>query len=344
MAAQLTRKDIAKAAGVSPSTVSRALSGSKLIPETTVAMIRELAERMGYRPNILAKRLAVNRSFQIGFVLPLGLNRKGPLQMSYYSTILDGMVGAAFPRGFSVGIHPYAGESEDAAAGLADIVGRRDADGLVLLGLKQGSPIPDALLKASVPFVLIGSSHRKASSVNCDPGKALKDMLKVVKSLSYERLVYVKGAPNYYDAALQASSLEQGLKETPFANFETLEGDYSRTSGYKAADALFSKGGLMRSGRVPKTCVFLACDRMAMGFYRYCQEHGIAIPEEVGVVGSDRDDAALGLHPELSTMRQPRLEMGRAAMDLLIDLCEGPASQKPRSLMIEEMFLKRDSI
>jgi len=343
MAAKLTRKDIAKAAGVSPSTVSRALSGSKLIPEETVAMIREVAGRMGYRPNLLAKRLAVNRSFQIGFVLPLGLNRKGPLQMSYYSTILDGMVGAAFPRGFSVGIHPYDSESEGAASSLADIVTRRDADGLVILGLTQGSPIPGALLKASIPFVLIGSCHKKAHSVNCEQSPAIREMLRTVKELSYERLIYVKGAAQYYDAALQEGSLKEALKETPFKSFHEMDGDYSRTSGYKAAERLFSEGGLLRGKRLPKTCVFLACDRMAMGFYRFCQERGIRIPDEVGVVGSDRDDAAQGLHPELSTMRQPRLEMGRSAVDMLIDLCEG-SDPEPKDMMIEERFLKRGSI
>ena len=343
MAAKLTRTVIAKEAGVSPSTVSRALSGSKLIPEETVARIREIAVRLGYQPNLLAKRLAFNRSFHLGFVLPLDLSKghKGPLRMSYYSTILDGMVSVAYKRSYRVCLHPYEGESAGSSLGLIEIVKRRDADGLVLLGLTQGSPIPGELIEAKIPFVLIGSRHDGAFSINCDQAPAIRTMLSRITSLGYERLIHVKGASNYYDAIMQNKALAAAVKDGPFAKYDELEGDYSKTSGYEAAKSIFGAKGAKALKR--KTCVFLACDRMAMGFYRYCQEKGIRIPDDVGVFGSDGDELSKVLHPELSTMLQPRSQMGAAAAKMLMDSCDSSEASQ-RELIMEEPFVEGASL
>ncbi len=341
MSRKLTRTDIAKAVGVSPSTVSRALAGSALLPKSTIAQVRKVASRMGYRPSVLGRRLAANRSFQIGFVLPLGLHRKGPLQMSYYSTILDGMVSGAYPRGYSVSLHPYEQEDAASASRLADIVAERHVDGLVILGLTQRSCIPGTLLSAGVPFVLIGARPEGdgISSVNCNPAPAIRGMLDALRGGSYRRLYFVHGNLQYYDAVAQRRALEDELGERPFESVEILEGDYSRSSGYKAAERILSSS--RRDGF--KECVFLANDRMATGFYRYCHERGIRIPDRIGVVGSDGDEAATALHPDLCTMLQPRIEMGRAAAGILIDACEDRRSSS-RCMMIDESFLKGKSI
>jgi len=318
---KLTRKDIAKEAGVSPSTVSRALTGSPLIPPETTAKIRELAGRMGYKPNALAKQLAFNRSFQLGFVLPLNLKlaHKSPLRMSYYSNILNGMVGTAFERGYRVCLHPYAGEGKDAGDALAEAVEKRNVDGLVLLGLSQRSRIPASLIESNAPFVLIGSRQKGASSVNCNPLPALKAFISRIAELGYERLIHVQGDSRYYDAATQNASLKAAAKGSRFESFETMPGDYSKTSGHNAAEELFAR----RRRFEAKTCVFLACDRMAMGFYNYCHERGIGIPTDVGVFGSDGDELASALHPKLASMIQPRESMGSLAASILMDICEG---------------------
>ena len=131
---KLTRIDIAKAAGVSPSTVSRALSGSPLLPDETIERIRAIADKMGYHPNTLARQLAMNRSMRIGYVVPHRSTRKGPLQVSYFSTILDAMVAEAYKLDYDVSIINYDEESREMVADLADRVRSRNVDGLVLDG------------------------------------------------------------------------------------------------------------------------------------------------------------------------------------------------------------------
>ena len=108
---KLTRKDIAEIAGVSPSTVSRALSGSDLLPGETIERIAKIAREMGYQPNSLARDLARNRSFNIGYVVPQRKKHKGPLQVSYFSTILDAVVKEAFDWKYDITIINYEEES-----------------------------------------------------------------------------------------------------------------------------------------------------------------------------------------------------------------------------------------
>lgn len=130
-AKNLTRKDIAARAGLSPSTVSRALAGSELLPQETIERVRALASEMGYRPNILAKRLAKNRSLQIGFVVRSGIKGRGPFIMSYYSALLDSVVQCAFEHGYTVSIQPIQEEVPGEAERLGELVRSRQLDGLI---------------------------------------------------------------------------------------------------------------------------------------------------------------------------------------------------------------------
>ncbi len=337
----LTRNDIAVAAGVSPSTVSRALAHSPLLPSATIERICKIAKELGYRPNQLARRLAANKSFQIGVVAPLGVARKGTFQVGYFASILDAMVSTAYKKNYNITIFPYSSASRGRTEKLVELVSSRHVDGLILLGLKQRSRIPSLLSKAGTPLLLIGSHSTVANvfSVNCDPQSAVAEMLRALEQRDYRRLVYVSGNLDYFDAGIQRRAL---LKEMESSNIELLkiiDGDYSRRSGYAAAETVMQLDSMSEDN--DKCCVFLANDRMATGFYRYCNEHGVRIPQQLGVVGSDDDDAARALYPDLTTIRQPRPDIGRVAVELMTRLLDG---ERPKSVVLKKTFVLRESI
>jgi len=330
----LTRKDIAEAAGVSPSTVSRALAGSELLPRSTIERISEIARDMGYHPNVLAKRLATNRSFQIGFAVPSVLPGKGTFRTMYFSNILDAVVKEAFSRGYGVSIYPYELENDS----FITLKTGKHVDGFVFAGLKKDSGLPLALASENIPFVIIGSQYKELNvpSVNCEPLPGITEMLEALAERHVKRLFFVHGDMDYYDASEQKKALLKVTKSSAVKLAGVLNGNYSRSSGYEAAAALSTK---LKTG----DCVFLANDRMAMGFYRYCYEHGIQIPLDVSVIGSDNDDNAYGLFPELSTIEQPRTQMGQAAVSMLIDILE-KKKVKTENIKIPEKFLIKKSI
>jgi LacI family transcriptional regulator len=332
----LTRKDIAKAAGVSPSTVSRALAGSPLLPKSTIERVTELAAKLGYKPNILASRLASNRSFQIGFAVELWTGtRRGPIRMSYYSTILDSMVSAAFERDYNVMVLPYLKDGKSAVEHFSDLILAKHVDGIVFAGLTRKSNIPAELLKRKIPFVVIGSEavKNKFVSVNTDPYPAMTEMLRVLEKRNYRRIFFVEGDPEYYHAVSLKASFMKALKKSSLSMAGMIKGDYSRRSGYDSAEKIISR-------KKKGDCVFFSNDRMASGFYMYCYEHKIVIPDDIGVIGSDNDDSASALYPGLSTVGQPRVEMGAAAVNRLIDIFE----KKPvQPLVIPNSFIERKS-
>jgi len=337
----LTRKDIAVAAGVSPSTVSRALAHSPLLPAATIDKVCRIAKELGYRPNQLARRLATNKSFQIGVVAPLGVARKGTFQVGYFAAILDAMVSSAYEKDYSVTIFPYSATSSGRTEKLVELVSSRHVDGLILLGLKQRSRIPSLLSKAGIPLVLIGSHSSVANvfSVNCDPGAAITSMLHELERRDYRKLIYVGGNLDYFDAGVQRRILLKKIESSKIELIKVVDGDYSRRSGYAAAELIMKLDTIAEGAE--KCCVFLANDRMASGFYRYCNEHGLRIPQQLGVVGSDDDDAARALYPDLTTIRQPRPEMGRTAIKLMTRMLDG---EHPKSVILDKTFVLRASI
>lgn len=337
MAKQLTRKDVALAAGVAPSTVSRALTGSPLLPASTIEHVRKIAEEIGYRPNRLASQLASNKSYTIGFVVPEMEGKRGPFQIAYYANLLDAAVREAEKFGFTISIHtlPYNGNS---VSRIKELFDSRGIDGVIVSGLSLNNRMLNPLIKTKVPFVIIGYQRQKNEIpiINCRPIKALKDMVKALEEKGYQEIIYVSGDMKFYDSVLQKEDLYDALTSSAIRLSKELSGDYSRKSGYSAALDIF------KNKFKKKTVVFLANDLMATGFYRYAYEHQIAIPQKVGVIGSDDEVISRTLFPELATIRQPRAEMGSASVRELMALIKGKSAFKNEFLSSE--FIERGSV
>ncbi|OGV58215.1 MAG: hypothetical protein A2X49_03365 [Lentisphaerae bacterium GWF2_52_8] len=335
----LTRRDIAARAGVSPSTVSRALSGSSLLPRETIERVCALASEMGYRPNILARRLARNCSLQLGFVVRSGINGRGPFNMSYYSGMLDAVVQCAYGHGYTVSIQPVEEELPGEAERLEELVRSRELDGLIFLGLTKKSPLLSAGCLRGVPFVMLGSPSPlpRQRAVNFDHRQGIAEMLAKLSEFGYKRLFFVEGHPDYLDAGEQKKALLSLLPHTKVRLAEIIPGTYSQRSGWRAVEAIASK--LRR-----RDCVFLANDRMAAGFYRAAYEKGLKIPGDVGVVGCDDDELASIVFPELSTIRQPRGDMGRAAVEMLVGMLGKKSDANISTRRIPGSFVLRKSL
>lgn len=332
----LTRKDIARVAGVSPSTVSRALAGRKdLLPESTISHVCEVAAKLGYKPNVLARRLASNKSFQIAYAVPLSVDVRGTFQVSYFSNLLDSVVAEAFKKGYNVTIVPLEKDPAKNIEKLHELAVTKAVDGLVIAGLKAGDLLPEALYEEDIPFVLIGShlADERFPSVNCSPDSAI---LKLLGTSEGADLYFVHGDLRFDDAVSQLDAVKKAVKKLKFRSFRLVEGNYSRKSGYNAASLIVPEA----AGK--NAAVFLANDRMAGGFYRYCWEHNFKIPDDIKVAGSDDDDAAGVLYPALTTIRQGRYEMGTAAVAMLADIISGKEPDNC-SIEIESQLVRRAS-
>ena len=255
--------------------------------------------------------------------------------MSYYSTILDSMVSAAFERDYNVMVLPYLKDGKSAVAHFSNLILAKHVDGIVFAGLTRKSIIPAELLKRNIPFVVIGSEAVKDKfvSVNTEPYPAMIEMFRALENRNYKRIFFVEGDSEYYHAVSHKASFMKALGQSSLSFGGTLKGDYSRRSGYDLSEKILSR-------KKKGDCVFFSNDRMASGFYMYCYEHKVIIPDDIGVVGSDNDDSASALYPGLSTVEQPRVEMGAAAVNLLVDQLE---KKKTEPVIIPNSFIERKS-
>jgi LacI family transcriptional regulator len=308
------------------------------LPSATIERIEKIAEKLGYHPNMLARRLASNKSFQIGYAVPLTFPGRGAFQIPYFSMILDAAVIESFARSYNIAIYPLGDDSSSCADKLTDLVKTKQVDGLIVSGLKRGSPVPGFLKKEGIPFVIVGSLPEISGipCVNYSPGKAIKRLLAELSRKSYRKIHFVTGDMNYYDAVNQKEIFTECL--VPY-NFNVREhvGDYSRACGYRLAPEIVENIGK------EKECVFFANDRMASGFFRYCAENRINIPGTLGVCGCDDEDYTKALYPSLTTIRQPRARMGHAAVDVLMKSIEKPSSEI-NPVEIEAQFILNSSI
>lgn len=338
MSRQLTRKDVAIAAGVAPSTVSRALTGSPLLPQATIEHVRKVADEIGYRPNRLASQLASNKSFTLGFVVPEMQKKRGPFQVGYFADLLDASVREGEKSGFRICIHSISYSDLSSVSKLNQLYQSKNFDGLIINGISLQNNLLPKLSELKIPFISVGYFHADQSfpMINCRSYVAIQAMLKALENKKYQELIFVGGDMQFYDGVSQKNDLLLALKSSSIKLSQELSGDFSRKSGYQAAEQI------LKNERKNKTAVFLANDLMATGFYRYAYEHQITIPKTIGVIGSDDEVISRTLFPELATIRQPREEMGRLSVNELLLLIKGENNQIKTELPCE--FIERDSI
>lgn len=304
-------KDIAKAAGVSHSTVSRALRGSTLVSPETATQIRLLAEEMGYTPSAVAQSLVTQRTRTVGLVVTF-------ISDPFVDRIVEGVEDVAASAGYSVFLScSYADPNREIA--VVETFHRRRVDGVIVLASRVGREHGQRLDKLHVPIVLINSQadHEYHYSVSADDEQGAMLAVEHLLDLGHRRIGYIGSSfrrPSSarrlagYRAALEAAGIpcDGGLAIVP-------ETEQDVESGRLALKPLLAAG---------VTAVFCYNDRTAIGLMLAARERGVEIPQALSVVGFDDIEAASYVTPSLTTIHQPRLRMGRQAMHMLLDMLE----------------------
>lgn len=329
-----TIQDVARFAQVSSATVSRALSNPERVSKATLARITEAVTITGYSVNQAARSLRLRAARTILIALP---NIGNP----FYSTILDAVVDVAANRGYGVLVANRLGS--DPTMGLKDYFYTSRADGLLLfdssldLDALKGLPLAQGKLPLVVscddppvgPFNVVTTDNRHASE------KAVQYLV----DLGHRRIGHVMSRRTVGIVNERLAGYERALARAGIALREEWiwQGDHSIQGGMAAAEVF-----LARAER--PTAVFCGNDETAIGFISRLRLAGIACPEDVSVIGYDDISVAEHFFPPLTTVRQPRHQLGQAATELLIDLLESPgALPEPRRQVLGSELILRAS-
>ncbi|WP_428523322.1 LacI family DNA-binding transcriptional regulator [Roseibium sp.] len=303
-----TIEDVAKLAGVSIATVSRALRSPEKVAESTRKKVTAAIARTGYTANAMAQNLRMQRS-QMVLVLASAIADPN------FAGILTGLEKAANDRGYGVLI----GNTEG-TTGLEQnylrFLSTGMADGLILLtGHIPVAGEPQTPLTALPPIVATERPVDRGdiSYVGVDDVASAKMATEYLISLGHRRIVFISGGPADVRSDLRHSGYQKGLRESAVSLRDwRLEGDGSAESGRAAVERLFIKDDL-------PTAFFCFNDNTAIGVISALQMRGYRVPEDFSVLGFDDIPFANNFTPGLTTIRQPRQHIGEKAMSLLLD-------------------------
>lgn len=305
-----TIRDVARTAGVSVATASRALNGHLNVTDGVRKRVIDAASQLNYIPHSGARSLTRQRSDAIGVVLP-------DLFGEYFSELVRGIDRVAHQAGLQLLLSNMHGSAHGTATAIRAMRGR--VDGLLIMPPETDPAYLVASLPPGLPTVLINypASAIDVPSVAIDNYSGARSMTEALLAGGYKRIAHISGPRDNRDARERLRGFvdamrERGGEHSPLI----LPGDFTEEAGAEAAR-------LIIAGNVAVDAVFAANDMMAVGCLAVLREAGIEVPDDVAVAGFDDIPLARHTYPTLSTVEVHIADMGAAAMSLLLSQLQG---------------------
>ena len=300
---RVTRKDVARYAGVSTAVVSYTLNGGpkKVSPETTQKVLEAVAA-LGYRPNATARALTMGSTEMLGLVVPDSRN-------PFFAELCHSAEAVAAGHGRAVLIVNAEGGTDEVTRHVHSLASRQ-VDGLLIASYVPPSSagmLSDLRLPTVVLNQFVAMDGLPTIGVDLEAGARLG--LEHLVAHGHQDIAFVGGGDpeDRREAGWRAVLEEAGLRARP-----ALRAEFSPVGGYRAAQQMLARGGR-------PTAVFVSSDYQAMGVLRACHEAGLSIPADVAVVSFDGTVESEFSCPALTTVRQPLREMVTEAIRQLVD-------------------------
>lgn len=315
---KVTIKDIAKATGLSPATVSLVLNNRpSRIAEATRARILSTAREMGYRPNSAAASLRTNRSYTLGLIIP-------DIQNDYYATYAKGMEDACAECGWNM-IFCSTNNSPTRERQAIESLLTKNVDGIALVATPSKGDENDfiadreLILSMKTPLVQMDLTAYKepVNAVISDHKKGGYMATRHLIALGHRKIAFITGPSSFEGSQSRLAGCKKAFKDNNLSWDDDLvyTGNYSYASGLDGMDYLSDKDF---------TAVFAFNDLMACGVYCGLEKYGLSVPEDVSVIGYDDHFISSILSVPLTTIRQPIYEMGKESTRILIHATENP--------------------
>ncbi|WP_062047700.1 catabolite control protein A [Bacillus sp. JCM 19034] len=299
--------DVAREAGVSMATVSRVVNGNPNVKPTTRKKVLEAIERLGYRPNAVARGLASKKTTTVGVIIP-------DISSIFFAELARGIEDIATMYKYNI-ILCNSDQNKEKEIHLINTLLEKQVDGIVFMGSQITDEHVTEFKRSPVPIVLAATfdQGKEIPSVNVDYQQAAYDAITHLIDNGHKEIGMVSGAledpVNGYQKFMgyRKAIEEAGL---PFNENLVKIGDYTYDSGIEAMNHFLD------TDQKP-TAIFVATDEMALGVIHGAQDRGLKIPEDVEIIGFDNTRLATMIRPTLSTVVQPIYDIGAVSMRLL---------------------------
>lgn len=334
---RVTIKDIAKLAGVSYSTVSRALSGSAEISEATRKRIMQICKEQDYRVNALAQGLSSSKTHVIGLIVP-------DITNPFYAEIAFVIENRAHELGYNIMLcnsnHKHTSIPE-----LYDFMISHQVDGILLSS--SSNDAADIVRKYSdiVPTILMGDSFHAANCVGINAVSSENHVGgyiagQYLTSMGHRDILYIGYRAASIAHVHRLKGFRTALSEVGISDLTIVEnhGDSSSIDvGYELAKEYFSHRGT-------HTAIFAVCDSVAIGVLKAAKEVNLRIPEDISLLGYDNIQYSALPTIDLSTVDQRKPTLAQTSIDTLLQVIESPDSEECQRKLIQPVLVKRSSV
>jgi LacI family transcriptional regulator len=332
----VTIKDIAKALGLSTSTVSRALRDSYEISPETKKLVLEYAEKTNYQPNPIAQSLKERKSHSIGVVV-------GEIANSFFSQIINGIESVAKTRNYNVIISQSHESYEKETSNLQDLTSR-SIDGLLISVSSETTDFSSfkELNAKGMPIVFFDrivdevNTHKVIADNFTGAYNATSHLVKC----GYKRIATICNASILSIAKERLAGYCKALTDNDIPVDDKLI-QYCKHGGM-FRDELEESLRQLFKGKQRPDAIFASSDKITTGCLRILKSQGIRVPDDMGLIGFSNLDLTELLDPPLSIIKQPAFEMGKMATELLIQLMESKAPVKnfETTVLTTEMIIR----
>jgi LacI family transcriptional regulator len=295
--------DVARVAGVSPSTVSRSLSVPDLVNTETRLRVQQIAAELGYRPNRAARGLITGRTGNIGLIVT-------DLSNPFFPEVVKGVQSRARESDYSV-LLADTGEDPTVEVGLIRALCKQ-VDGIVLCSSRM-TEVDLRSVTGDTLTVLLNRRVSKVPAVTIDNADGIRQAVAHLQALGHHRVGYVAGPRTSWSNKERLRGLRAA---TTAAGLDLIEvGAVAPTfaGGVAAADLVLSAG---------VTAVFAYNDLIALGLLNRFRSKNVAVPGDISVIGVDDIMFSEMVSPSLTTLAQPKEQLGRVGVDLLLQLLQ----------------------
>ncbi|WP_080817546.1 ribose operon transcriptional repressor RbsR [Cronobacter sakazakii] len=323
-------KDVARLAGVSTSTVSHVINKDRFVSEAIRLRVEDAIRTLNYAPSALARSLKLNQTRTIGMLITASSN-------PFFSELVRGVERSCFERGYSLVLCNTDGDEQRMNRNLETLLQKR-VDGLLLLCTETHQPSP-AIMKRypAIPTVMMDwSPFDGGSDVIQDNSLLGGDIAtRYLIDKGYTRIACVTGPLDKTPARLRLEGYRTAMQRAglPVAEGYEVIGDFEFAGGLRAMQSLLALPE-------PPQAVFMGNDAMAVGAYQALYQAGLRIPQDIALVGYDDIELASYMTPPLTTIHQPKDELGELAIDVLIHRMAQPELQQQRLQLTPELMIR----
>lgn len=328
-----TMKDVARLACVSTSTVSHVINKNRYVSESVTLRVKNAITQLNYAPSALARSLKINRTNTIGMLLTTSNN-------PFYAEIVRGVERSCYERGYSLILCNTEGDLERMNHSLETLLQKR-VDGLLIMCTEIQGPSKDLLSRyPAVPTVMMDWSPFESGGDIIQDNSFLggKIATRYLIDAGFTQIACIAGPQDKSPARARFQGFMQAMKQSSL----NVPDEYIIFSDFEFAGGFDSMNHLLALTNPPKA-IFAGNDAMAVGAYQAIFRQGKSVPNDISIIGYDDIDLSSYMIPPLTTIHQPKDELGKLAVNQLIHRMDNPQAEAT-IIVLTPKLVERQSV